>query len=567
MVRKSLILSLPILLSQVACTQLGFELNRKENKPTQTEEQQFPPATVSEETIAEMDQKLIDRVNIDPKCEEQASSSPSIRTLTREEYLTTVTSRLSIDLAEVDIASELPLNSIEKGFRNIAELNQISRGRLEQYLDASELVAEQFILQSPNVFNCGQAPGNCVDQWLKSELTVIWRQAIAAEDYEELIAFFEENGSNEAAFKLLVQRVIMSPNFLTIRELGSGGQLSSYELLSSLAFSMWGQGPDKELIQEAANTAFDTREKVEAKVRQMMKDDRFDIGLKRFLEAWLETDRIHRTNNSEETFPGFTNNLKGKLEEDVFLVFRYLIDNDMDTFENIVKVDFTFTSSEVAQIYGLNRHESGVQFRNSDMYALQDSAKGLMSLPGIVSGLSTNNNSNIPMRGNFVLSKVLCTELPEPSAEILEQSAGLLPDMNLSARDSLQKQTEIPACYGCHESINGIGFGLENLSPIGKVRSMDDHQKPVNAISNYVQTNRETIEFNGAQGMNDLLSISERAQQCMATQIFRFSYGRFESTEDKCTIAKSRILAWDQGTKFSDILVNLYTSPLFMQRK
>jgi hypothetical protein len=115
--------------------------------------------------------------------------------------------------------------------------------------------------------------------------------------------------------------------------------------------------------------------------------------------------------------------------------------------------------------------------------------------------------------------------------------------------------------------INGIGFGMENLSPIGKLRNMDDHNKPVNATAKFLTTDGEELEYDGIKGLNQLLSRSERGRQCMATQIFRYVYGRIESVDDQCTIAQARVNTLNTGTRLTDLLIELYTSSLYLNRQ
>ena len=556
--------SVCLVLGLSACTKLSFDDLRKKNKESQDQ-----TSVISEqggetsESPGEIE--TFDKATVADDCQAAAATPYMIRTLTREEIVSSVERQFQIDLSQVDLASEFPIDSIVKGFRNFASENQISSLRAKLYLGAAEVISRELISQKPEAYTCGQAAEICVRDWVQSNVPAIWRKSLSQEETNELVTFYNDNGANEFSFGLLVTRVLLSPNFLILQK--TNQTLTPQEIAGSLSLALWGQGLDQELLSRIQNGDFSEPEKLAGVVRSMIKDPKFDYGLRNFLRSWLETDRIDRTNNNEDTFPGFSTEFKGVLTEEIFLAVRHLIDRDQDTYGNLFSINSVFTTPEVAAQYGYSPTNTGETFRDFSKFQLPEDKGGILSLPGIISGLSTNNNTNIPARGHFVLSKLLCMELPTPSAEILEQSEGLVPDLNLSAQDSLEKMTEGPACKSCHIHINGIGFGMEDSGPIGQKRDLDDHMKPIVASSTYITTTSEEVTYEGVKGLNELLAKSDRGQQCFATQAFRFVFDKLETREESCAIKSIRSGLGDGDLKLTDLLVAYYTSQLFLNRQ
>jgi hypothetical protein len=363
-----------ITLAGAGCTKspgrLIFGEKDKKNSPNGDNSPTSGDNSSSDSTGSQSAPQLIDPSRVDPDCQEPTASPSSIRTLTRGEYLRTASRVLDIDLAAADVTSELPRDSVVKGFRNISEANQMSLSRLRLYLNAGNMVAEQFMQQKPEAYNCGQAAGTCVDLWLSERLPLIWRKNISDEDITELKNFYNTNGADANAFQLMISRVLLSPNFLNLKEIGSNGKLTNFEIASGLAFALWGQGPDQSLLAAAEAGELSEESDLEAQIRRMIQDERFDFGLKRFLRSWLEVDRIHLSNNNEDSHPGFSEDIKAQIEESIFLNIRYLIDQGEDTYNNLFNLDFTFTSPQVAKLYSYQPHPDQQTFRDHTMYKL-----------------------------------------------------------------------------------------------------------------------------------------------------------------------------------------------------
>src|SRR6185369_3193328 len=87
-----------------------------------------------------------------------------------------------------------------------------------------------------------------------------------------------------------------------------------------------------------------------------------------------------------------------------------------------------------------------------------------------------------------------------------------------------------PACGGCHKSLDGIGFGLENYDSVGRWRTTD-MGKAVDASGTLTGTDVDG-PFNGGIELAKRIAGSKQVAACIAKQAFRYAAGRADAPED-----------------------------------
>ena len=73
--------------------------------------------------------------------------------------------------------------------------------------------------------------------------------------------------------------------------------------------------------------------------------------------------------------------------------------------------------------------------------------------------------------------------------------------------------------------------------------------------------------FDGAVQLAQRLATSDEVRTCVATQWFRYGFGRTETSEDACTLAALGSAFTSSGFKMKDLLVALTQSDAFLYRK
>jgi hypothetical protein len=504
-----------------------------------------------------------------PSCTEPSQEKPQARLLTNDEYMQSLADVFGLNPDDKSIRDQLLVESKSLGFRNLQGFGLVSPDRLKSLFAATETAIPKIIEARRDIFQCGQGQGSpCVRSFLETALPRLWKKSVSSAELDELISFFESNGADNAALQILLQRLLVSPYLLFRSELGSEGQLSSMEMASVLASTLWASVPDQALMDKANANSLATPEAIAQEARRMISDPKAWRGLHQFVIAWLETDRLNNASKTSMDASNMSPELKQALTLQTSDFLFYLVQNKQDSFQNILTAPFTVGTDGMAQYYALNpagAETIRIGNRTLKKFATDPSQKGLFAQGGFVSSLSPDNKTHIASRGSFILSKLLCHYLEVPPN--LSSSASMaMTDPNLNARDNLTKLTEAPSCAGCHSFINGVGFALEGLSAFGQIRTQDDTFKPLLLDASFNTMNGPAVQVKGASGLSEALAQSEQAQLCLVTNVFRQTHGRLETTEDACTIASAFKKAKASGLSYQELVIQFLTSSRFLKR-
>jgi hypothetical protein len=136
-------------------------------------------------------------------------------------------------------------------------------------------------------------------------------------------------------------------------------------------------------------------------------------------------------------------------------------------------------------------------------------------------------------RGKWIRTRMLCTDLPDPPANV-PQLPAIQP--GVSNRERFAMHTSNAACSGCHSLIDGLGFGLEHYDSLGAWRTMDQGV-PVDASGEITSTMDINGAYTGGSELANLLASSTQVRDCAPTQWLRYAWGRRETADDACSVA------------------------------
>jgi len=177
---------------------------------------------------------------------------------------------------------------------------------------------------------------------------------------------------------------------------------------------------------------------------------------------------------------------------------------------------------------------------------------------------SKPNQTSPVHRGVFVRERLLCTALPPPPPDVAATPPD--PDPGLTTRERFAEHTADAACAGCHRLIDPLGFGFEHFDPLGRWRTRE-HGYPVDARGEVLATHDLDGPFDGVSELGAKLAGSDQVQRCVATQVFRFSFGRGENDIDACAIEAYARAFVDGGHRFDALLEAVVRSDAFRFRR
>src|SRR5207253_3950738 len=151
------------------------------------------------------------------------------------------------------------------------------------------------------------------------------------------------------------------------------------------------------------------------------------------------------------------------------LLFEEVLRDDRSVLE-LLKSDHTFLNERLAKHYGIP-HVYGPRFRR---VALEPGSErgGLLRHGSVLTVTSYATRTSPVLRGKWVLENLLGTPPPPPppnTPSLVETNLGT----DASLRERLEQHRAKAECAVCHDTMDPIGFRLENYDASGAWRDRD----------------------------------------------------------------------------------------------
>ncbi len=428
-----------------------------------------------------------------------------------------------------------------------------------------------------DLFSCG-APTTaaeahaCASEFITRFGARALRHPLSADEQTSFEAYFESQRvaiDFDAAAVLTITAMLESPRFLYRMELdGAAGPdsvaLSPHELASRLSYFLWQSMPDEQLFAAAATGALENATGVETEVRRMLDDARAGDTIVDFHQQWLALGRVARVDEPRvaSLYPEWNEALRDSLvTESEALVRSALVDGD-GTLSSLLLSRSAHVDEALARLYGVAPPSPGTW---ADVTLPEGERAGILTRGAFLASRAHATSGSPPLRGAYIMTRVLCEPslTPPPTADLTPPTpmAGEGPVTN---RTLFERRTETPACLGCHQRINGFGFGFEHYDAIGRFRSLDDGL-PVDATGSLIGTDVDG-DYDGAVALSEHLAESGEVRACASSQWTRFALGRSAEQADGC-FAERLTQAFDAtGGDVRELLVSIATAPEMRRR-
>lgn len=317
-----------------------------------------------------------------------------------------------------------------------------------------------------------------------------WRRPLTDDDGAQLRALYQqlrqEGLAHDDAIRLLLARVLASPNFLYRAEAAPAGAaaapVSALELATRLSFCLTASPPDAELRAAAADGSLLRPEVLTAQGRRLLAGPGAERLAREFGLSWLHLrDFASEAEKSERLFPEFPA-LRGAMHEEVVRFLTDWLQRD-GALDELLAADHAFVDDALAAHYGLPPAGSGGAgaggWRRVDgMRAL--GRGGLLGTAAVLASQSGASRTSPILRGNWIAEALLGDKLPRPP-----KSVPKLPDDEtsdaLTMRELTERHRRDPDCARCHDRIDHFGLALEAFDAIGRRRTQDLGGRPIDA--------------------------------------------------------------------------------------
>src|SRR5579864_270649 len=502
-----------------------------------------------------------------------------VRRLTHSEYDNTVRDLLG-DYSRP--ALHFPPEDYVDGFKNQAQYQGMTPLLVEAYSTAAETLALNAFRAGDinHLIPCkpaGAADVKCRDLFVRSFGSRAFRRPLRDVEFKRYAAAFSAQASASGKFlegaRTVVEAMLQSPNFLFHLEAGPDGQSVDYDIASRLSYLLQDTMPDKTLLDAAAKGELRTAAGREAATRRLLDDLHAHEALDEYFDQWLRFDRVLNSSKEGRRFPEFSLEMAQNMVEETRRLLDHVVWDDRN-FMELLTADYAYLSADLATLYKFPAPPG--QFELVQFPAGAHRA-GLLGEASFLAANAGPTETSPTARGIFIREQLLCQHVPPPPPNVDTN----LPEAKIGRascrRQRMLAHEENQLCASCHRLMDPIGFGLESFDAIGRFRdhetilieSPTGNRRDDKKINLDLDTQGEIAgipnsAFSDSSQLGRILSQSPVCQECMVRQIFRYAFGRLETSSDEETIHQLFATFRDSGFHFKDLLPGLVRSPQFL---
>ncbi len=502
-----------------------------------------------------------------------APASPgaiTLRRLSRTEYDNTVRDLLGTSLTP---GKEFPADDLGEQFDTVGSALTLSPLYVLAYERAADALAEELLSRddekSRAVLGCNvEVSGeSCMRSILVSFLPRAFRRPVAGNELEALLAPYrraaELGATPKDGLEATIAAVLLSPAFLFKLELDDEPDserirtLGPYELATRLSYALWATMPDDELFALAERGELETEEQVSSVIDRMLDDERSRGFTETFVASWLGYRELSGHEVEASLFPTYDAELAGYMQEEATRFAVEFLSSNRPARE-MLDAGFTYLNGPLAAHYGLSLPPGASTDEMGRVDTTGTTRRGLLTLGAVLTTTSYAARTSPVRRGQFVLSRLLCSEVPPPPPGV----EGLPVDTTgLSLRERMAVHRADPKCGVCHEVMDPLGFGLEQYDAIGRFRELEG-TTPVDATGALP----DGTAFDGALELSEALAQDERFTPCLTHKLVTYAAGRlFPDRDAWLPYLEQEVAKGDQS--FRSILKTALTSQLFRSRQ
>ncbi|MBI4604996.1 MAG: DUF1592 domain-containing protein [Planctomycetes bacterium] len=394
-----------------------------------------------------------------------------------------------------------------------------------------------------------------------------YRRPLGDEESQELRALYrrlrDQDVPHAEALRLTLARLFVAPAFLYRLEKAAPGvepgPVTDWEVASRLSYFLWSSAPDAELRQVAAEGKLRDPEVLAAQARRMLRDPRVRRLATEFACAWLHIHGFDALDEkSERHFPTFAG-IRGAMYEEAIRFFTDAFQTDASVW-TLFDADHTFLDGALAQHYGIPG-VAGPEWRRAD--GVKKAGRGgILGLGATLAKQSGASRTSPILRGNWVAEVLLGDKLPRPPKDVPRLPEDEAAE-SLTVRQLVEKHSSDPRCAGCHARIDGYGFALEGYDAIGRVRTKDLGDRPIDTRA----TLFDGTVVEGADGLREYLLTKKRdvllGQLCC--KLLGYALGRGVMLSDVPLLAEMQHELRDHDYQFSAAVETIVLSRQFRE--
>ena len=499
-------------------------------------------------------------------CEEQTQLlDPKLRRL----------SEVQIKNAIIDIFGDIFDNSLWPnmedgakliGMNTTADKLNINNLNFERWVASSRAITDTILSQHATIKACTQsADDTCVVSLAAQYGRRLWRRTLTIGERTELNRALANFSDNRSKLSFALNSFMLSADFLFRSEIGklSNGinTLTNDEIVSVLSFAVLNTTPDDALLTLAASSTPITREQLTQQINRLFTSPRATNALMEVYKDYLKLDLV--LSRPKDASFAFTDTVRSDV---LTSAERQLSDSIAvnPRFTDVFLGDEFYVNKNIAYLFSAPSTSSTLQKTTLNSAERQ----GVLNHPAFLAVHSTLTQSGIVKRGVFTLEQLLCQDLPDPPGDVMPVPipAGIDPQTT-SERDLLQiTHSSQAACFGCHQVIDPAGFGFENFDAIGRYRTTEKTNVPIDASGELDSVGAHVLSYTTSAEYAEALVGSPQMQECVAHRFLENFLGQ-DLAHNSCELQKYRVLLDGSEGTVKDLLLSLVQLESFSKRQ
>ncbi len=413
----------------------------------------------------------------------------------------------------------------------------------------------------------------CARRIVTNLATQAFRRPVDESDLAPLLEFHHqgaEAGGFEAGIQNALFAILSSVDFLYRAEPGSppaqaqpgsAYAITDLELAWRLAFFLWSQGPDQELLAVADAGRLSNDAVLEEQITRMLADPRSESLITNFAFQWLEVRRLRQLDPDPRLYPNFDEDLRNAFEREMHLFLDSILRADVSVIE-LLTADHTFVNDRLARHYGIPDVRTG-RFRRVQ---LADSRRhGLLGKGSVLMVTSYPDRTSPVLRGAWIMEHLLATPSASPPPGVETNLTDVEGERPRSVRQRLEQHRTDPSCNHCHGVIDPLGQPLETFDVIGELRWRERDSGVAVDPGGVLAGSGQVV--NGPDDLRRALAADpEQFVLALTEKLMTFALGRSVQYHDMPTVRAIVADAQRSGYRFESLIRGIVHSAPFRMR-
>lgn len=380
---------------------------------------------------------------------------------------------------------------------------------------------------------CGEAPTTeCAQAFVVTLAEQAFRRPLLEREKTSLLQVYADvitgAGTIQQATRGSIAAVFSSPHFLYRTELGADskleGPLTPFELASQLSYFVTDAPPDEALRLAALQNKLTTREEIAAHVDRMLAAPSAKLNLQSAVVAWLSISKVLSVKIDPLKVPEteFNSAVAASMFHETELFVKDVLWNGGKV-PDLVTSRRSFINGKLAPLYGIAAPTANLDADGFGPVELPGNRAGLLTSLGFLTSRSRTDEQSVVGRGLSVNDAILCQQNPEFPAGLAAQIEEVnAMQVALSEREKAEYRMKNPPCSGCHANFDSFGLSLENFDTIGKFRTTDPQNRPIDA-SVVLPATAGGLSAGNAVEMGAALASTGAFSACAATKLLTYA--------------------------------------------